>query len=225
MNKRLLIGFLTCFLLSGFANTARADPCPPPSCPDCYTWNGSACVWACGAGSCCGGSCCSNTCCNGVCCAAGQICCGGVCCDPAKCCNGVCYSANQCYYNGKCYDSLGSCKTDFGDPYCSHVTGCGCDPINAGCGDKEQILPGSEYHFCPEEEGEGKRINLGPVLCRYTRACQEAGYRYMQLCYCINPTVPEGYCTAAPWPYCQDCVGLGLAIPEYYDDFRCCFCP
>jgi len=48
MNKRLLIGFLTCFLLSGFANTARADPCPPPSCPACYTWNGSACVYICG---------------------------------------------------------------------------------------------------------------------------------------------------------------------------------
>jgi len=101
MNKRLLIGFLTCFLLSGFANTARADPCPPPSCPDCYTWNGSACVWACGAGSCCGGTCydpAAKKCCTdsgSYLCNSNQTCCGGNCCDPGKCCDsGTCKTPN-----------------------------------------------------------------------------------------------------------------------------------
>ena len=48
MRLKFLI-FLACLsLISGFANTARADPCPPPSCPACYTWNGSACVYICG---------------------------------------------------------------------------------------------------------------------------------------------------------------------------------
>ena len=108
MRLKFLI-FLACLsLISGFANTARADPCPPPSCPDCYTWNGSACVWACGSGNCCSGSCCYATCCNDVCCAAGQICCGGVCCDPVKCCNG-----EVCCGTGK------KCCTDLpGPPYC-----------------------------------------------------------------------------------------------------------
>jgi len=117
MNKRLLIGFLTCFLLSGFTNTARADPCPPPSCPDCYTWNGSACVWACGAGNCCGGSCCSNTCCGVNCynpatqkcctdsypyylCDSNQTCCQGTCCDPNK----VCCKPGDINQRGTCCD-------------------------------------------------------------------------------------------------------------------------
>jgi len=49
MNKRLLIGFLTCLLLSGFAKMPTAYSCPPPQCPECQHWvPGLGCIYTCG---------------------------------------------------------------------------------------------------------------------------------------------------------------------------------
>ena len=219
MNKRLLIGFLTCFLLSGFANTARADPCPPPSCPACYTWNGSACVWACGAGSCCGGSCCSNTCCNGVCCAAGQICCNGTCCSPNRCCNGVCCGAGTC-----CADS------DCGNPSCWICIKCQCHFLcnTANC---EECISGTCTDKCPllgqckKCDGSGNCVTkCHPELCEQcvNNECKVCGGDPYQCCisgnckYCwkleaLDPIITDSGC------YCdyfgtENCTGLKTQI-------------
>ena len=236
MKIKSIIAVLICSLLS-FSLTAPSIACPPPDCGDCYTWNSETeeCEWDCSSGqTCCSGTCCdSDDCCNDEICCTGDSdkCCtdadsGAYCCGTNEtCCEGVCCSANQCCYYGKCYDSLGSCDADFADtPYCHKDRGCGCDPIASGCGDKKAIKPGTAYHFCLGP-GDGKCINLGMVLCRSERNCTETGYHPLEICFTLNPAFPEGYCTYAPWFYCQDCEETGYWIPEYVDDIRCCFLP
>jgi hypothetical protein len=43
----------------------------------------------------------------------------------------------------------------------------------------------------------------------------------MHLCYCLNPNVPECYCTGGPWPWCQDCIGEGEWVNNTGVSYRC----
>ncbi len=95
-----------------FSLTVPAMAWPPP-CPDCYEWNGSDCVWACGSGSCCGGSCCNEPCCGEICCGVSQYCCGDtiwneLCCNENEvCCWGFDGMGGIYYYcNPPCWDEV-----------------------------------------------------------------------------------------------------------------------
>lgn len=184
-----------------FSLTVPAMAWPPP-CPDCYEWNGSDCVWACGSGSCCGGSCCSNTCCNGTCCGAGQNCCGGECCSN-ECCNGVCCSAGQICCNGtctpKCEDGepTGECDTSHNAEYeCV-----GCVLIGDCSNYTMREYYGNEVSFC-NGGGCTDCLQLNAVECYVVCEC-EAVILWGATCETV---LGHKICvTALPWNACEGC--------------------
>lgn len=133
---------------------ATAIACPPPECPACNSWNGSSCVWSCGAtGNCCGISG-SRTCCSNECCERGTSCCTSStaeccgfndrCCDADCCMNTCCPSGQRCCGVGCCSNSRvccgGTCCTP-GYTCCGSnccVSDC-CSESHACCGNIGQV--------------------------------------------------------------------------------------
>lgn len=205
------------FAFTGDVMACGGDP-PGPDCPPCATPDGQGgCILGCQCpcaecdvetGKCyedcdvehgfyC---CCSSDNSKGECCQQGASCCNGRCC-PDRCCEG-----------------------ETTEILCNKSNGCGCDPaVGGSCSDKKERQPagGVAYYTYGAGTGSGCRVYEGDVPCYKWRTCTEAGSHYMEMCWCGDPDVPECYCTAGLWPYCQDCIGDGEWETEPAPSYRC----
>ena len=154
-----------------------------------------------------------------------QACCDGTCYDTItqKCCREttpahICPKDHQCCQGTCCPGEC--CEGEYDEPLCHQSMGCGCDPINASCSEKKERQPGDAAYYA---YGTGSKCKIfeGIVTCYKWRYCTEAGYHYAEFCWCANPHVPECYCTAYVWPYCQDCIGEGEWENNTAPSYRC----
>jgi len=202
--------------------------------------NTTCCNNSCCVNDCCYGSCFNNAtkyCCGpGVLCNNGDGCCdskacfddetkhccnhgtGKTCNNSQSCCKGTqgeacCNDPNETCCDGKCCPKeTGCCWMDTEDPACRLDENCGCDPVWATCESKKQINHKSSVYIA-EPGGPGCIIDLGEVLCNEWRNCMATGYHITEVCATFDPRFPEGYCTVAFWPYCQNCEGVGIWHP------------
>jgi hypothetical protein len=222
-----LIGFISYLVvMSLFCAMAMATMTCPPA-PKCYhyktDWPGCDLGWNCGsAQKCCDGDCRSNCgeCCGTGCCNLDlcQRCVGNDHCEVCggdinqSCCGGTCYDLRQktCCEGNIC-GSEGCCEGEIEEGLCYVSRDCGCNPVIGGCSDSTERQPagGGQIYVAVGTTGPGCRADQGEVPCSMTRGCTEAGYHQFELCTFINPLIPQGYCTAWTWPYCQDCAGYG----------------
>ena len=204
---RLQVGLIVTMVmtvLSCETVTACWNP-PPPRCPlPCTYWSESQqkCIdeCPCPCAGCIPGvgcyedceldehCCCSSDNSKGKCCQQGESCCNGNCCQ------------------------YGCCENDLVNEFCV-TRDCGCDPIGASCSGKTEKEAGPITAYSTSGTGSKCQVPQGEVLCYRWRPCKEAGYHTGEMCIVLDPDIPQGFCTAYLWPYCQDCVGTG----EWYD--------
>jgi hypothetical protein len=190
--------------------------------------SGSTC---CGAYGCCDTSTCERACVGGQCKDCGgdpyKACRNGECYDTRtkKCCtditpNYICDINYSCCQGNCCKD--GCCESEIEDELWCLSRGCGCNPIvGGGCSDKKEKENSSTVYYA-SGTGSKCRKNLGKILCYKWRSCTGAGFHADEACILLNPDVPEGFCSAWLWPYCQDCEGTGIWEDEFTENSQRC---
>jgi len=117
-----------------------------------------------------------------------------------------------------------SCLNDYQNPDCVTDRPCGCDPIIGSCSEKQERDHANPAYICPGQAGwgDGICIQFPNVLCYEWRDCGQTGVHMFEIC-CATEEFWWGFCTYYPWPYCQDCEGVGIWHPQYVENVLCCF--